>query len=300
MEAKKISLEQFEANRPHLRAVACRVLGSLNEAEDAVQETWLRLSKTEAGNIANLGAWLTTTVARICLDMLRSRKARREEPLDNVESEPIVTHEAGNNPEDQVSAADSVALALFVVLEKLAPAERLAFVLHDVFAVPYGEIATVVGRSAEATRQLASRARRRVQASPMAANTNRARQRKLVDAFLAAARGGDFDALVSVLDPDAVFRADDEAILQGSVPEIRGAGAVAEAFKGRARSTLPALVDGGFGLVIAPDERRRIVLCLSFKNGKIAEIRAIANPESLARLDLAMLPDWRRQPSPAM
>ncbi|WP_342236745.1 sigma-70 family RNA polymerase sigma factor [Inquilinus sp. OTU3971] len=291
MEPGKISLEQFEANRAHLRAVACRMLGSLTEAEDAVQETWLRLSQTEAEDITNLGGWLTTAIARICLDMLRSRKTRREEPLDKVESGPIVTHDAGKSPEDQVAAADSVGLALFVVLEKLAPAERLAFVLHDVFAVPYGEIALVVGRSAEATRQLASRARRRVQGSPMAANTSRARQRKLVEAFLAAARAGDFEALLSVLDPDAVFRADNEAMRQGSVPEIRGATAVAEAFKGRALGALPAHVDGGFGLVIAPDERRHIVLRLSFKNEKISEIRAIADPESLAQLDISLLPD---------
>lgn len=291
MEAKKISLEQFEANRAHLRAVACRMLGSLNEAEDAVQETWLRLSQTEAEDITNLGGWLTTAIARICLDMLRLRKARREEPLNEVVSEPVATHEAGKSPEDQITAADSVGLALFVVLEKLAPVERLAFVLHDVFAVPYAEIAPVVGRSTEATRQLASRARRSVQGSPMATNSNRARQQKLVDAFLAAAQGGDFDALLSVLDPDAVFRADNEAIRQGSVPEIRGARAVAEAFKGRALGALPALVDGGFGLVIAPDERWHFVLRLSFKNQKIVEIRAIADPESLARLQLALLAD---------
>lgn len=291
MEANKISLEQFEANRPHLRAVACRILGSLSEAEDAVQETWLRLSTTDAEDITNLGGWLTTTIARICLDMLRARKARREEPLDKIESDPIGTHEAGKSPEDQVSAADSVGLALFVVLEKLAPAERLAFVLHDVFAVPYGEIAPIVGRSTEATRQLASRARRRVQGSPKASSANRARQWKLVEAFLVAARGGDFEALFSVLDPDVVFLADKESIRLGSVPEIRGVKAVAEAFKGRARSALPVLVDRGFGLVIAPDERQRIVLRLSFKNEKITAIWAIADPESLARLDLALLPN---------
>ncbi|NOV20906.1 sigma-70 family RNA polymerase sigma factor [Ensifer adhaerens] len=290
MEAKNISLEQFETNRPHLRAVASRMLGSLNEAEDAVQETWLRLSQTEAGDISNLGGWLTTVTARICLDILRLRKARREEPLDKIESDPIGTREAGKSPEDQISAADSVGLALFVVLEKLAPAERLAFVLHDVFAVPYGEIAPIVGRSTEATRQLASRARRRVQGSPIASNANRARQRGLVEAFLAAAQNGDFDALVSVLDPDVAFRADKEAMRQGSVPEIRGAMAVAEAFKGRARSALPVLVDRGFGLVIAPDECQRIVLRFSC-NERITAIWAIADPESLARLDLALLPD---------
>ncbi|WP_429813704.1 sigma-70 family RNA polymerase sigma factor [Ensifer sp. B1-9] len=291
MEAKKISLEQFETNRPRLRAVACRMLGSLNEAEDAVQETWLRLSQTEAGDISNPGGWLTTVTARICLDILRSRKARREEPLDKIDADPIGTREAGRSPEDQISAADSVGLALFVVLEKLAPAERVAFVLHDVFAVPYGEIAPIVGRSTEATRQLASRARRCVRGSPIASNANRAKQRRLVEAFLAAAQNGDFDALVAVLDPDVAFRADNEAMRQGSVPEIRGAVAVAEAFKGRARSALPVFVDGGFGLVIAPNERQRIVLRLSCNNERITGIWAIADPESVARLELALLPD---------
>jgi len=291
MEAKKFSLEQFEINRPHLRAVGCRILGSLSEAEDAVQETWLRLSKADAENIANLGGWLTTTIARICLDMLRSRKALREEPLDRAEFRSAVAHAVSKNPEDQIAETDSIGLALFVVIEKLAPAERLAFVLHDVFAVSYEEIAPAVGRSVEATRQLASRARRRVQGSPIVANTDRAKQRKLVEAFLAAARGGDFDALLSVLDPDVVFRADKETIRLGSVPEIHGANAVAQAFKGRAAAAMPALVDGGFGFIIAPDERTRAVFHLSFKHGKIVEIQAMADPESLARLDLAMLPD---------
>ncbi|MDS1135384.1 sigma-70 family RNA polymerase sigma factor [Nitratireductor indicus] len=288
MDAKKTSLEQFEANRRRLRAVACRVLGSLNEAEDAVQETWLRLSQTKVEEIANLSGWLTTVTARICLDMLRSRKARRERPLDTIESELIL--DAGRSLEDQVTAADSVGLALFVVLEKLAPAERLAFVLHDVFAVPYDDIASILDRSAGATRQLASRARRRVQGSPNAGSDDRARQWNLVEAFLAAARGGDFDALVSVLDPDVAFRADDEAIRQGSLPEIRGARAVAEAFKGRAQSALSAFVDGGFGLIIAPDEHRHFVLRFFFRNGKITAIRAIADPKSLASLDLELLP----------
>ncbi|MGH6859522.1 MAG: sigma-70 family RNA polymerase sigma factor [Phyllobacterium sp.] len=283
METKIIPLEQFEANRPHLRAVACRMLGSLSEAEDAVQETWLRLSRTQTGGISNLGGWLTTTIARVCLDMLRSRKARREEPLDTVEPAPVDAPQGGDNPEHRAAVADSVGLALFVVLERLAPAERLALVLHDVFAIPHDEIAPIVGRSAEATRQLASRARRRVQGSPIAANTSRARQRKMADAFLAAAQGGDFEALLSVLDPDVVFRADSGAIL-----EIRGAAAVAEAFKGRALSALPALVNGGFGLIIVPDDRRRIILRLVFRNGKIAGIRAIE--EAGTRLDLAMLP----------
>lgn len=293
MEAKKFSLEQFEINRPHLRAVACRMLGSLSDAEDAVQETWLRLSRVEVEKIANLGGWLTTTIARICLDMLRSRKARLEESLEGVEFSATAVHEESRNPEDQIAATDSIGLALFVVIEKLAPAERLAFVLHDVFAVSYEDIAPIVGRSVEATRQLASRARRRVQGPPIVADADRAKQRKLVEAFLVAARGGDFDALLLVLDPDVVFRADKETIRLGSVPEIHGANAVAEAFKGRAVAAMPARVDGGFGFVIAPDERTRIIFHLSFKHGKIVEIRAIADPERLTRLDLAMLPAER-------
>jgi RNA polymerase sigma-70 factor (ECF subfamily) len=291
MEVKIFLAEQFEANRAHLRTVAYRMLGSLSEAEDAVQETWLRLSRTEAQDITTLSGWLTTATSRICLDMLRSRKARREDSLDKDEPEPIAHREAGTNPEDEMAMADSVGVALLVVLDKLTPAERLAFVLHDMFAVPFDEVAPIVGRSAEATRQLASRARRRVRGTPIAANLNRAHQRKVVEAFLAASRGGNFEALLSVLDPDVVFRADSVAIRLGSVAEIHGATAVAETCRGRARGALPVLVDGGFGLLVAPGGRLHIVLSLSFKNGKIAEIRAIADPESLGRLDLAMLPD---------
>ncbi|MGI8389231.1 sigma-70 family RNA polymerase sigma factor [Brucella anthropi] len=289
MDAKKISPDQFEANRAHLRAVACRVLGSLNEADDAVQETWLRLSRTNVEDIANLRGWLTTTTARICLDMLRSRKARRERSFDTNSSQHI--NNADRGLEEQITIADSVGLALFVVLEKLAPAERLAFVLHDVFAVAYNDIAPIVGRSTEATRQLASRARRRVQGLPIGGNAERARQWKLVEAFLAAAQGGDFNALVSVLDPDAVFRADDATTGQGSLPEIRGAGAVAEAFKGRAHSALPVVVNRGLGLIIAPDEHQHFVLRFYFDDRKVTAIWAITDPKGLARLNLELLPD---------
>ena len=209
--------ERFEENRTHLRAVAYRMLGSLSEADDAVQESWLRLSRSDTSGVENLGGWLTTVVARVCLDMLRSRKSRREEPLDVHVPEPIVSREAGTDPEHEALLADSVGLALLVVLETLAPAERLAFVLHDMFAVPFDEIAPIVGRSPAAARQLASRARRRVQGCGRALpDADLTRQREVVDAFLAAARGGDFDALLAVLDPDVVLRADRAAVPAGA------------------------------------------------------------------------------------
>ena len=220
--------ERFEANRTHLRAVAYRMLGSLSEADDAVQEAWLRLSRSDTSGVENLGGWLTTVVARVCLDMLRSRKSRREEPLGAHVPEPIVSREDGIDPEHEALLADSVGLALLVVLETLAPAERLAFVLHDMFAVPFDEIAPIVGRSPAAARQLASRARRRVQGAATAPDADLTRQREVVDAFLAASRGGDFDALLAVLDPDVVLRADRAAVQAGASREVRGAAAVAE------------------------------------------------------------------------
>ena len=220
--------ERFEANRTHLRAVAYRMLGSLSEADDAVQEAWLRLSRSDTSGVENLGGWLTTVVARVCLDMLRSRKSRREEPLDAHVPEPIVSREDGIDPEHEALLADSVGLALLVVLETLAPAERLAFVLHDMFAVPFDEIAPIVGRSPTAARQLASRARRRVQGAATVPDADLTRQREVVDAFLAASRGGDFDALLAVLDPDVVLRADRAAVPAGASREVRGAAAVAE------------------------------------------------------------------------
>lgn len=291
MKSKTAAADVFEANRSHLRAVACRILGSLNEAEDAVQETWLRLSRTNVLEIENLGGWLTITVGRICLDMLKSRAKRREDPLGapGVEIDAIKAPE--RNPEEQIAAADSIGLALFVVLEKLEPAERLAFVLHDVFAVPFADIAPIVGRSMDATRQLASRARRRVQGASTNADAGRARHRELVEAFLTAAQGGDFKALLAVLDPDVVFRADSEAVRLGSPHEIIGAPAVAKAFEGRAGAALPTLVDGGFGFVVAPQEGRHFVLRLGFRGDRIAEVLVIADPESLARLELTILPD---------
>jgi RNA polymerase sigma factor (sigma-70 family) len=285
MDEKKFLAEKFEANRPHLRAVAYRMLGSRSEVDDAVQEAWLRLSRSDAGEIENLSGWLTTVVARVCLDMLRSRKSRREEPLGPQVPEPVT------NPENEQEAelTDSVGTALLVVLETLTPAERLAFVLHDMFAVPFDEIARIVGRTPAAARQLASRARRRVQGAPAASDADVTRQRKLVDAFLAASRGGDFEALLAVLDPDVVFRADPVAVRMGGLPEIRGAAAVAETFKGRAQAAKPALIDGAVGIAVIFGGRLRIALNLTFAEDRIVGIEAVAEPERLRQYDLAVL-----------
>src|SRR6266705_356906 len=247
--------EEFEAYRNHLRAVAYRMLGSLSEADDAVQESWLRLSRSDTSGVENLYGWLTTVVARVCLDMLRSRESRHEEPLDEHVPDPIVSREDGMDPEHEALLADSVGLALLVVLNTLNPAERLAFVLHDLFAVPFDEIAPIVGRSPTATRQLASRARRRVQGAATDSEVDRSRKREVVDAFLAAARGGDFDALLAVLDPEVVLRGDRAAMRSGTL-EIRGAATVARrAAQGGARAAQPALVNGAVGVVVAPGGR---------------------------------------------
>jgi RNA polymerase sigma factor (sigma-70 family) len=239
--------DQFETNRTHLRAVAYRMLGSVSEADDAVQESWLRLTRSDAGEVENLRAWLTTVVARVSLDMLRSRKSRREEPLGARLPEPIISREDGIDPEHEALVADSVGLALLVVLETLAPAERLAFVLHDMFAVPFEEIAPIVGRSPTAARQLASRARRRVQGAATSADAGLACQREAVDAFLAASREGDFEALLAVLDPDVVLRIDGGAVRAGLSREVRGVRAVAEqtlTFSRLSPFVRPALVNG--------------------------------------------------------
>ena len=283
--------QRFEAHRTHLRAVAYRMLGSLSEADDALQEAWLRLSRSDTSGVENLGGWLTTVVGRVCLDMLRSRSSRREEPLGV--PEPIVGREDGIDPEHEALLADSVGLALLVVLETLAPAERLAFVLHDMFAVPFEEIAPIVKRSPAASRQLASRARRRVRGADMVPDADLARQREVVDAFLAAARGGDFDALVAVLDPDIVLRADRAAVPADASREVHGAPAVARrAAKARARAARPALVNGAAGVVSwSPDGRPFSVMGFTVKSGKIAEIDMLADPARLSRLDLALLDD---------
>ena len=286
--------ERFEENRAHLRAVAYRMLGSLGEAEDAVQEAWLRLSRTDADDIANLGGWLTTAVARVSLDMLRSRRSRREEPLGPHVPEPIVSGANGVDPEQEALLADSVGLALLVVLDMLAPAERLAFVLHDMFAVPFDEIAPIVGRSPAATRQLASRARRRVQGAAPAPDADLADQRRVVDAFLAAAREGDFDALVALLDPDVVIRIDRGAVRPGASRELRGAAAVVEQVRSFARLAAfarPALVNGAAGFVVAPRGRPLAVAGFTVAHGRIVEIDLLADPARLRRLDLTVVDD---------
>jgi RNA polymerase sigma factor (sigma-70 family) len=283
--------EQFEANRSHLQAVAYRMLGSLSEADDAVQESWLHLSRSDTSGVENLGGWLTTVVARICLDMLRSRNSRREEPLEASVPEPITSREGGIDPEQEALLADSVGLALLVVLDTLNPAERLAFVLHDIFAVPFDEIAPILGRSPSATRQLASRARRRVRGATTVKDPDLTYQREVVDAFLAASRAGNFDALLAVLDPDVVFRADRTAVSAGASGEVRGAPFVARQFSGRAQGARPALVNGAVGVVVARRGRLFLVLRLTIRHGKIVGIDAVADPARLRQLDLAVLTD---------
>jgi RNA polymerase sigma factor (sigma-70 family) len=282
---------RFEEQRPHLRAVGYRMLGSLSEADDAVQEAWLRLSRSDHAAIENLGGWLTTVVARVCLNMLQSRRSRREQPLDEHVPEPIVTAEDGVDPEYEALLSDSVGLALLVVLDTLTPAERLAFVLHDMFAVPFDEIGPIVGRSPTAARQLASRARRRVQGASPVPDPDLARQREVVDAFLAAAREGDFDGLLAVLDPDVVLRAD-RSIPETAPRELHGAENVAAralTFARLAPAGRPALVNGAAGIVAAPGGRPFAVLGFTVSGGKIVAIDVIADPERVRRLDLKLL-----------
>src|SRR5262245_8128432 len=275
MERRDLLAERFEGRRPHLRAVAFRMLGSSSEAEDAVQETWLRLSRADAAGVENLDGWLTTVVARVCLDMLRSRTSRREDPLELAGPEPPADVAALVDPEHEAVMADSVGLALLVVLDTVSPAERLAFVLHDLFDVPFDEIAPTLGRTPVAARRLASRARRRVRGTSPDADP--LRQREIVDAFLAASRGGDFEALLALLDPDVVLRADAAALEMGA-SEVRSAAAVAETFSGRARAAQPASVDGIPGLVWARQGRVQVVFGFSFSNGRIVGIEMIADP----------------------
>jgi RNA polymerase sigma-70 factor (ECF subfamily) len=284
--------EQFEGNRPHLRAVAYRMLGSHADADDAVQETWLRLTRSGANGIDNLGGWLTTVVARVCLDLLRSRAARREDPLDVHVPDPIVDRPDALDPEHEVVLADSVGLALLVLLERLEPTERLAFVLHDMFAVPFDEIAVIAGRSPAAARQLASRARRRVQGAAEP-DADLCAQRRAVDAFLAAAREGDFDGLLVVLDPDVVFRSDGGAA-RGRSRLLRGAAAVARGAALGARAggvTRPALVNGAPGAVVFVDGRPASILAFTVVGGRIVEIDVLADPARLGQLDRSNLAD---------
>jgi RNA polymerase sigma factor (sigma-70 family) len=286
MDQEKNSAELFEANRAHLRAVAYRMLGSLAEADDAVQEAWLRLSNTGLEGVENPTGWLTTVVARICLDMLRQRKARREEPLDaQPDRRPVRTVV---DPEQEALLAEAIGLALMVVLTRLDPAERIAFVLHDMFALPFEDIAPIVERSTDAARQLASRARRRVQGGDLPA-AELPKQRAVVDAFLAASRANDLAALIAVLDPDVVFRGDATAVRMGGPQELRGAEAVARAFAGRAQAARTALLDGALGLVVAPRGKLVLVLRLTITDGRIAGVEAVADRASLENLELTVL-----------
>ena len=285
--------ERFQAHRTHLRAVAYRMLGSLSEADDGVQEAWLRLTRFDPSGVSNLGGWLTTVVARVCLDMLRSRKSRREEPLGVHVPDPIVSPEDRIDPEHEALLADSVGLALLVVLETLGPAERLAFVLHDMFDVPFDEIAPIVGRSLSAARQLASRARHRVQRAAKVPDADLTCQREVVDAFLAAARGGDLEALLAVLDPDVVVRADRGGVPPGASRELRGARAVAEqalTFSRLVQFARPVLVNGAAGIVSwLPEGQPFSVMGFTIRRKKIVEIDILADPVRLRQLDLTVL-----------
>jgi RNA polymerase sigma factor (sigma-70 family) len=293
MSERDLLADRFEANRTHIRAVAYRMLGSVSEADDAVQEAWLRLSgRADTDELDNLRAWLTTVVARVCLDMLRSRKSRREDPLDTHLPEPVVSRADGMNPEHEALLADSVGLALLVVLETLTPAERLAFVLHDMFAVPFDEIAPIVDRSPTAARQLASRARRRVRGAAPEPDPDLTRQREVVAAFLAASRDGDLEALVAVLDPDVVLRADRGGRRPDAVQTLRGARTVASQARRYAHladSTRPALVNGAVGAVVAPGGRPFAVIGFTVARGRIAEIDILADPARVRELDLTVL-----------
>jgi len=286
--------ERFEETRGHLRAVAYRMLGSVGEADDAVQEAWLRFNRTDTTDVTNLGGWLTTVVARVCLDMLRSRKSRGEEPLTEAKPVALDPHRAPSDPEQEVLLADSVGLALLVVLETLGPAERLAFVLHDMFDLSFDEIAPIVGRSPEAARQLASRARRRVRGAGTP-DADRARQRKVVEAFLAAARAGDFQGLLAVLDPDVVRHIDAAGVAPGAPTEMRGAQAVAKAaLAGSRRASAPvalALIDGTVGVILAPHGRLTLAMRFETRDDRIVRIDVVAGPERLGTLNVAVLED---------
>jgi RNA polymerase sigma-70 factor (ECF subfamily) len=291
--------ERFEENRPRLRGVAYRMLGSLTEAEDAVQEAWLRLSRIDAATVDNLSGWLTTVVSRVCLDWLRGRKLRREEPIGGQVTEPRVQHGDGADPEAEALLADSVGVALLVVLNTLTPAERLVFVLHDLFAMPFDEISAIVGRSPVAAKQLASRARRRVRGSPSASDVGKARQREVVEAFLRAVRAGDLEGLLAVLDPDAVIRIDGAARIAGGAAdaadaprELRGASTWALqliAMSRGLRFVQMARINGSVGVILAPRGKLSRVLTFSFANATIARLEVIGDPARLRELDIAVL-----------
>ena len=293
--------ERFEEQRPRLRGVAYRMLGSLSEAEDAVQETWLRLTRIDTATVENLGGWLTTVVARVCLDMLRARKSRREEAIDARVTETSVVRGRGADPESEAVLADSVGVALLVVLDALTPAERVAFVLHDLFGLPFDQVGAIVGRSADAAKQLASRARRRVRGSPVPSETDRARQRAVLEAFLRAAHTGDLEGLLAVLDPDAVMRIDGAARkafgavdAADTVREMRGAATWAprliELSRGLGRRFVQmALINGSVGLILAPRGELARVVTFTFANDKVTQVEAIGDPARLREFDLAVL-----------
>jgi RNA polymerase sigma factor (sigma-70 family) len=279
---------RFDAHRDHLRAVAFRMLGSHAEADDAVQEAWLRLSRSDVAAVENLGGWLTTVVARVSLDMLRSRASRREEPADD-HAEPPARARGGTDPEHEAVLADSVGAALLIVLDTLSPAERLAFVLHDMFAVPFDEIGTIVGRSSNAAKQLASRARSKVQGSEPSSITDPVRQRKVIDAFLSASRRGDFDALVALLDPNIVLRADAAAVQMGSPEQTIGAAAVAGTFCGRALAAQPALIEGAVGIVWMVGDQPKVAWDFTIEHDTVVAIEMVAASESFDAMELIPL-----------
>jgi RNA polymerase sigma-70 factor (ECF subfamily) len=287
MDQNEILAERFETDRPRLRAIAYRLLGSASEADDALQEAWFRIARSDADAVENFGGWLTTIVARVCLDMLRTRKSRREDPIDAAVG--ASSRDATSQPEDEATLAEMVGLAMLVVLNALGPAERVSFVLHDMFDLPFESIATIVGKTPEATRQLASRARRRVRGGSAGTSSDVARHREVVDAFLAASRDGDFQGLMAVLAPNVVFRADEIAALQGSPREVRGASEVAKQFVGRARLARTALVDGRVGVVVAPLGRLLLAFNVTIEDGKIAALDVVMDPDQLAKLEFAAL-----------
>lgn len=293
MDENKWIAERFEENRSQLRAIAYRMLGSISEAEDAVQETWLRLNRSDADAVENLTGWLTTVTSRICLDILRSRRARREGSFDEETLGQIQKHQSENDPEQELLLADSVGLALLVILETLNPAERLAFVLHDLFGVSFDEIARIIGRSPVAARQLASRARRRVRGKNTVQSSNLIRQRKVVEAFFAASRGGDFEQLLVLLDPDVVLRADREALPPNAPTEVRGASEVAgrALAAGRAKFSEVAIVNGKAAIIVAPGGRLQRALLFTVARSKIVEIKVVANRDKLRRLEIASFSD---------
>jgi RNA polymerase sigma factor (sigma-70 family) len=289
METHDWLAERFEEHRTHLRAVAYRILGSPADADDAVQEAWLRLARSDSSQVENLGGWLTTVVARVSLNMLQSRRTRREDPVGSHLPDEITGSADGAGPEHQAVLADSVGLALLVVLDTLTPAERLAFVLHDMFAMPFEEIAPIVERSPAATRQLASRARRRVQGADTTPDADLTRRREIVQAFLAASRNGDLGALVAALDPDVLLRADHAAVRMGAEAEVRGAAAVSAFFSGRARAARLVLINGVTGAVWMQGGRPRVVFSFTLDGGKITAIDLLGDPAVLSQLDLVTL-----------